>query len=125
MLANNNILDNQYKNTQIKKCADMIADVLIRCRHKGAMEATCRSLGALIKNWKESQNWCQQMLTDHLSCMKPEDEISRRSAGVRYLIHAIVTNNKVCYFPILGETLKKIIFTVNFCFYLFFLPNLK
>lgn len=95
MLAYNCILDKQYQNSQTKRCADIIADVLIRCRHKGVMEATCRSLGLLIKHWKESQNWCQNMLIDHISCMKPENEISRRSAGVRYLIHAIVTNNKV------------------------------
>lgn len=95
MLAISDISDKQYQNNQIKRCADMIADVLIRCRHKGAMEATCRSLGVLIKHWTESQNWCHNMLNDHISCMKPEDEISRRSAGVRYLIHAIVTNNKV------------------------------
>lgn len=95
MLGTSDILDKQFQNAQIKKCADMIVDVLIRCRHKGAMEATCKSLGVLIKHWKESQIWCQNMLTDHISCMKPEDEISRRSAGVRYLIHAIVTNNKV------------------------------
>lgn len=95
MLANSDVVDKQFKNNQLKRCADMIADVLIRCRHKGAMEATCRSLGTLIKNWKESQNWCQKVLNDLISCMKPENEISRKSAGVRYLIHAIVTNNKV------------------------------
>lgn len=95
MLANSSISDKHYQNSQINRCANMIADVLIRCRHKGAMEATCRSLGLLIKHWNESQSWCQNMLTDHISCMKPENEISRRSAGVRYLIHAIVTNNKV------------------------------
>lgn len=95
MLATRDDSDKQYQNTQIKRCADITADVLIRCRHKGAMEATCRSLGILIKHWKESQNWCENILTDHISCMKPENEISRRSAGVRYLIHAIVTNNKV------------------------------
>lgn len=95
MLGTSGISDKQYQSTQIKKCADMIVDVLIRCRHKGVMEATCKSLGVLIKHWKESQIWCQNMLTDHINCMKPEDEISRRSAGVRYLIHAIVTNNKV------------------------------
>lgn len=95
MLAISNIFDKEYQNIQIKRCADMIADVLIRCRHKGAMEATCKSLGVLIKHWTESQDWCQNMLSNHISCMKPEDEISRRSAGVRYLIHAIVTNNKV------------------------------
>lgn len=95
MLTSNDILDKQYQNIQIKRCADMIVDVLIRCRHKGAMEATCRSLGLLIKHWTGSQNWCQNMLNQHISCMKPEGEISRRSAGVRYLIHAIVTNNKV------------------------------
>lgn len=100
MLATSDISNKQYKNTQIKRCADMIADVLIRCRHKGAMEATCRSLGIIIKHWKESLNWCQDMLTDHINCMKPEDEISRRSAGVRYLIHAIVTNNKVSFLSI-------------------------
>ncbi|XP_026805528.1 uncharacterized protein LOC113548708 isoform X2 [Rhopalosiphum maidis] len=94
MLAISDI-SNKHTNTQIKRCADMIADVLIRCRHKGAMEATCKSLGTIIKHWKESLSWCQNMLTDHINCMKPEDEISRRSAGVRYLIHAIVTNNKV------------------------------
>lgn len=100
MLATSSASVEQYENDQIKRCANMIADVLIRCRHKGAMEATCRSLGILIKYWKESQNWCQKMLTDHISCMKPENEISRRSAGVRYLIHAIVTNNKVIFFII-------------------------
>lgn len=88
------ISDKQYQDTHIKRCADMISDVLIRCRHKGVMEATCRSLGTLIKHWKQSLNWCQSMLTDHIS-MKPGNEVSRRSAGVRYLIHAIVTNNKV------------------------------
>lgn len=97
MLAISNIPDNQYQNTQIKICADMIADVLIRCRHKGAMEATCRYLGLIIKHWKESYSWCQNILTDYISCMKPENEISRRSAGIRYLIHAIVTNNKVIF----------------------------
>lgn len=97
MLATSDIFDKQYQVIQIKRCADVIADVLIRCRHKGAMEATCRSLGVLIKYWKESKNWCQHMLSDHISCMKPENEISRRSAGVRYLIHAIVTNNKVIF----------------------------
>ncbi|VVC34381.1 Armadillo-type fold,Domain of unknown function DUF2428, death-receptor-like,Armadillo-like helical [Cinara cedri] len=94
MLAIKDVTDKQYQNSQIKRCANITADVLIRCRHKGAMEATCRSLGILIKHWNESQNWCENILTDHISCMKPENEISRRSAGVRYLIHAIVTNNK-------------------------------
>lgn len=97
MLASSCTLNKQYQNTQIKRCADMITNVLIRCRHKGAMEATCKSLGLLIKNWKESRNWCQNVLTVHISYMKPENEISRRSAGLRYLIHAIVTNNKVIY----------------------------
>ncbi|XP_022169134.1 tRNA (cytidine(32)-2'-O)-methyltransferase non-catalytic subunit TRM732 [Myzus persicae] len=94
MLAISDTTNNLCKDTQIKRCADIIADVLIRCRHKGAMEATCKSLGIIIKHWKESLIWCQNMLTDHINCMRPEDEISRRSAGVRYLIHAIVTNNK-------------------------------
>jgi len=102
MLATSGDLEKQYQDTQIKRCADMMSDVLIRCRHKGAMEATCRSLGVLIKHWKESQNWCQNMLTDHISCMKPENEVSRKSAGVRYLIHAIVTNNKVIFYYILN-----------------------
>ncbi|XP_060866552.1 uncharacterized protein LOC132942288 [Metopolophium dirhodum] len=94
MLAISDTSNTLYKDTQIKRCADIIADVLIRCRHKGAMEATCKSLGIILKHWKVSLSWCQNMLTDHINCMKPEDEISRRSAGVRYLIHAIVTNNK-------------------------------
>ncbi|XP_050424427.1 uncharacterized protein LOC126835709, partial [Adelges cooleyi] len=85
---------NNYRNNHIERCANMIVNVLIMCRHKGAMEATCRSLGMLIKNWKESSSWCHHMLNDHLSSMKPVDEISRRSAGERYLIHAIVTNKK-------------------------------
>lgn len=59
------------------------------------MEATCRSLGKLIKNWKESSNWCKHVLNNQFSSMKPDNEISRRSAGERYLIHAIVVNNKV------------------------------
>lgn len=97
MFTNCDVGDKQLKNNQIKRCADMIADVLIRCRHKGVMEATCKSLGTLIKNWDESQSWCKKMLTDLINCMKPENEISRKSAGVRYLIHAIVTNNKVSF----------------------------
>lgn len=116
MLATSNIPDKQYQNTQIKKCADMIADVLIRCRHKGAMDSTCRSLGILIKHWKESQYWCQHMLNNHISCMKPEEEISRRSAGIRYLIHAIVTNNKVifyCIIIIIYNLYKKILIFLN------------
>lgn len=109
MLARSDILDKQYQNFQIKRCADMVADVLIRCRHKGAMEATCRSLGIIIKHWKESHYWCKSMLTNHISCMRPEDEISRRSAGVRYLIHAIVTNNKV------RLKIRIILITVHHC----------
>ncbi|XP_050538318.1 uncharacterized protein LOC126903844 isoform X2 [Daktulosphaira vitifoliae] len=90
----NDIYKSNKKDNVILRCANIIVDVLLRCRHKGVMEATCRSLGKLIKNWKESSNWCKHILNNELNNMKPDNEISRRSAGKRYLIQAIVVNNK-------------------------------
>lgn len=85
---------------QIEQCADVIVQILLRCRHKGAIEATGEALGTLCKRLFASQedrirSLPQKLLTSFLTRLELSESgssITRRSAGLTFIVCKIVAS---------------------------------
>ena len=88
---------------QIEQCADVIVQILLRCRHKGAIEATGDALGTLCKRLFASQedeirSIPKKLLTSFLTRLELSESgasITRRSAGLTFIVGKIVSSEPV------------------------------
>jgi hypothetical protein len=92
----------------VKRCGRLITQVLMRCRHKGAIESAGVALSTFVKTVtsqtavcnpacdKDVQLMLEQLLTEFLDsvvCGVSKASVSRRSAGLSILIHRIVASD--------------------------------
>lgn len=93
----------EQRTAQIEECARVIYQILIRCRHKGAIEAAGEAMGLLCRRLLTSRvesirvipgNLLLEFL-DRLDRTQTGSSITRRSAGLVYLIVKIVSSQSV------------------------------
>ena len=93
---------------QIDQCAQVVYQILIRCRHKGAIEAAGDAMGLLCRKLFASQEEAiraipEKLLTNFLQKLenlKLGASITRRSAGLAFLVSKIVSSQPEKFSPV-------------------------
>lgn len=88
------------KLVQIEECALIIYQILVRCRHKGAIEAAGEAMGLLSRKLFASADSSikaipGKMLLDFLQRLEQSRSganVTRRSAGLAFLVVKIVSS---------------------------------
>ena len=101
---------------QIEQCADVIVQILLRCRHKGAIEDTGEALGTLCKRLFASQedqirSIPKTILTSFLTRLELSESgssVTRRSAGLTFIVDKIVSSE-----PIKSEVISHFKYSTN------------
>ncbi|XP_012266082.2 uncharacterized protein LOC105691871 [Athalia rosae] len=80
----------------VERSANLITSVLMKCRHKGAIEAAGVAIGLLTRklvNVMEYKNLPEEWLNNLISSNKITPNLTRRSAGLSIMFHRIVAND--------------------------------
>ncbi|XP_033607441.1 uncharacterized protein LOC111864554 isoform X3 [Cryptotermes secundus] len=108
----------------VKRCARLIAQVLMRCRHKGAIESAGVALSAFVKTVtsqakernhasdKDLHLMLEQLLTEFLHSIVhggSKASVTRRSAGLSILIHRIVASDMQTGKPLLHMCMSQLL----------------
>lgn len=105
-------LTDTERAARIEECARVVYQILLRCRHKGAIEAAGEAMGLLCRRLLSSQVESIRLIPrnllieylDRLERTQSGASITRRSAGLVFLVVRIVNSQpddkagKVCYF---------------------------
>lgn len=100
MLLNDELLTKEQRSDKIEQCAEIIYRILLRCRHKGAIEAAGDAMGLLCRqifnNREEVIRAIPSKILTHfferLGNLKTGASVTRRSAGLAYLVSKIVSS---------------------------------
>ena len=108
LLLKDELLPKEEVACQIDQCAQIVYQILIRCRHKGAIEAAgdamgllCRKLCACVE--EAIRAIPGKLLTSflqRLENLKLESSITRRSAGLAFLVSKIVSSQPEKFSPV-------------------------
>lgn len=100
-LATMLLTEERQDAAMIEDCARIIYQVLVRCRHKGAIEAAGEAMGLLCRRLfarhnHESVRLIPRKLLTNILCWLEELEtgssVTRRSAGLVFLVVKIVSS---------------------------------
>lgn len=100
LLLSDERLPKEDRVHHIEECADIVYQILLRCRHKGAIEAAGDAMGLLCRRLFASQEEAIRaipgnILTNFLSRLENSKlgaSITRRSAGLAFLVSKIVSS---------------------------------
>ncbi|XP_068085815.1 uncharacterized protein [Anabrus simplex] len=112
----------------VKRCEQVIVQVLLRCRHKGAIEAAGAALASFVRtitspeehrvlcNPKGGQTEVKQLPTqllvhflDSLKRNTPRVSTTRRSAGLAILVHKVVANDMQPGKPLVEKCVSRLL----------------
>jgi Putative death-receptor fusion protein (DUF2428) len=116
LLLKDERLTQEERVHQVNQCAQVVYQILIRCRHKGAIEAAGDAMGLLCRKLFASReeairNIPGKILTNFLQRLENSKlgaSITRRSAGLAFLVSKIVSSqaeksSPVSYRPYIFE----------------------
>lgn len=100
LLLNDEFIAKELRTDKIEQCTEIIYRILIRCRHKGAINAAGDAMGLLCRkmfaNREEGIRAIPgRILTkflERLGNLKMGSSITRRSAGLAYLVSKVVSS---------------------------------
>ena len=100
LLINDQTLAEEEQLDLIEQCSQIVYQILLRCRHKGAIEAAGDAIGLLCRRLFASPNEMiraipGKLLThflQRLENLKSGASITRRSAGLAFLVGKIVSS---------------------------------
>lgn len=108
MLLNDGLLPEEERARQIEQCVEVIYKILLRCRHKGAIEAAGEAMGFLCRRLFASQVTTIRTIPEkilvnfleRLESQKIGSNITRRSAGLAFLVCKIVSSQLEKFSPV-------------------------
>lgn len=100
LLLNDQTLTKEERIKQIEQCTQIVYQILLRCRHKGAIEAAGDSMGILCRRLFASRDEEMRAIPGNvlmnflqrLENLKLGASITRRSAGLAFLVGKIVSS---------------------------------
>lgn len=100
MLLNDELLTKEQQSDKIEQCAEIIYRILLRCRHKGVIEAAGDAIGLLCRKMFNNREEViraipSKILThffERFGNLKTGASVTRRSAGLAYLVSKIVNS---------------------------------
>lgn len=109
-LATKNFNDDAEKESQVhQRSIDIVVKLLLKCRHKGVIEAAGLALARLMTNKNINPNHFMLHL-DKLLSLSTEDKVSltRRGAGQRIMFHKMMANDTNSH-QLLNKALDKLL----------------
>ena len=100
LLLNDSSLLEEERVNKIEQCAQIVYQILVRCRHKGAIEAAGEAMSLLCRRLFTSREAAVRAipgkmlmnLLERLENLKLGASITRRSAGLAFLVGKIVSS---------------------------------
>lgn len=100
LLLNDEGLTKEDRVRQVEECAQIVYQILLRCRHKGAIEAAGDAMGLLCRRLFASREETIKAIPgniltnflDRLENSKLGASITRRSAGLAFLVSKVVSS---------------------------------
>lgn len=83
----------------VTKCVDITSNVLLNCRHKGAIESSGPSLGKIVKSITQNSGADSEMFEIVTSCVEKifdvidKTDTTRRGAGFSIMVLHLVKND--------------------------------
>ena len=99
LLNDSSVLEEERVN-KIEQCAQIVYQILVRCRHKGAIEAAGEAMSLLCRRLFTSREAAVRAIPgkmlmnflERLENLKLGASITRRSAGLAFLVGKIVSS---------------------------------
>ncbi|XP_076752262.1 uncharacterized protein LOC143424222 [Xylocopa sonorina] len=102
-----------YSNEMVKRTADIIVTVLLRCRHKGAVEAAGAAIGHLMRCLCKEARYSDLPKTYVLRILESDSmhslNITRRGAGLSIMFHRIVVSDNRPDRPLLHFAVQRLL----------------
>lgn len=100
LLLNDSSLLEEERVNKIEQCAQIVYQILVRCRHKGAIEAAGEAMSLLCRRLFTSREAAVRAIPgkmlmnflERLENLKLGASITRRSAGLAFLVGKIVSS---------------------------------
>ena len=100
LLLNDKLIAKEKRTDKIEQCAKIIYRILLRCRHKGAIEAAGDSMGFICRKTFANRDEVirtipGRILTNFLGRLGNLElgaSVTRRSAGLAYLVSKIISS---------------------------------
>ena len=100
LLLNDSTLLEEERVNKIGQCAQIVYQILVRCRHKGAIEAAGEAMSLLCRRLFTSREAAVRAIPgkmlmnflERLENLKLGASITRRSAGLAFLVGKIVSS---------------------------------
>lgn len=100
LLLSDKTLTEEERVCKIEQCAQIVYQILVRCRHKGAIEAAGDAMGLLCRRLFTSREEAIRAIPgkllmnflERLENLKLGASITRRSAGLAFLVGKIVSS---------------------------------
>ncbi|XP_076247125.1 uncharacterized protein LOC143187061 [Calliopsis andreniformis] len=97
----------------VKSSVNIIITVLLKCRHKGAVEAAGSSIGHLTRYLCKEAEYCNMLKLHVVHILENDDmhllNITRRGAGLSIMFHKIVVNDNRRDRPLLHFAVQKLL----------------
>ncbi len=100
LLLSDKTMTEEERVYKIEQCAQIVYQILVRCRHKGAIEAAGDAMGLLCRRLFTSREEAIRAIPgkllmnflERLENLKLGASITRRSAGLAFLVGKIVSS---------------------------------
>ena len=100
LLLNDSTLLEEERVNKIGQCAQIVYQILVRCRHKGAIEAAGEAMSLLCRRLFTSREAAVRAIPgkmlmnflERLENLKLGASITRRSAGLAFLVGKVVSS---------------------------------